>query len=517
VAPEPSPSLQPEVQGDKVRGFAPESPQCRQAQALPCRKSDQPQGQRIAQSRGSRTVLTLIVTLAVCLTCAPARADIGVVLNESLDSSVARVTGSGHTAVYFSRICADTPVKLRLCEPGESGSVMSNYTTLGESEPFEWNIVPLSVYVYGVEDPRNRPLLATADIKRALEESYREKFLTAYCYGPPCTTSGGAEWREMVGAGLSRSIYIFAVKTTIEQDQALINEFNSLPNVNHFNPITRNCANFTKSVVDRYFPGAARRDWLNDFGMASPKAIARSFTHYGLKHPGLHLHILHFAQVPGTIKRSTETRDGTEQLYHSKKLLVPMVLFAPHELPFFTAAYLLTGRFNPEHEWEAHPAIDAVEAPESPALAGRASLTPENDSQRTELVGTAERWQHYRGAFDEISETAERDENSSGQKSWNGLPKRLEKTAFPVVAADGALWLKVAQDGETATVGLSASNLLATDSDRSLAHELILSRINAVLKTPKHARESMAEFEEDWTLLQSFSSRSITELSADTN
>ena len=263
--------------------------------------------------------LWLILILPLCLASSRAYADVGVVLNESLDSSVARVTGSGHTAVFFSRICpGDSPVKLRLCRPGEQGSVMSNYTTLGENEPFEWNIVPLSIYVYGVGDLRDRPLFGSPEIKRLLEESYRERFLSAYCFGPPCTTNGGAEWRAMVGAGLSRSIYMFVVQTTVEQDQALIDEFNALPNKNHFNPITRNCANFTKDVVDRYFPGAAHRDIINDFGMTSPKAVARSFTHYALRHPEMQFRILHFAQVPGTIKRSTEVRNGTEQLYHSK-------------------------------------------------------------------------------------------------------------------------------------------------------------------------------------------------------
>src|ERR1700691_2423538 len=109
----------------------------------------------------------------ICLLSSQAYGDVGVVLNEWLGTSVERVTGSGHTAVYFSRICPDSPVKLRLCGPGEQGSVMSNYTTLGENQPFEWNIVPLGVYVYGEEDPRERPLLGTREIKRLLEERYR--------------------------------------------------------------------------------------------------------------------------------------------------------------------------------------------------------------------------------------------------------------------------------------------------------------------------------------------------------
>jgi hypothetical protein len=98
------------------------------------------------------------VLALACLLTPPAHADAGVVLNESLDTSVARITGSGHSAVYLSRVCPDnSPVKMRLCRPGEQGSILSNYTTLGEDQPYEWNIVPLSVYLYGVEDPSDRP------------------------------------------------------------------------------------------------------------------------------------------------------------------------------------------------------------------------------------------------------------------------------------------------------------------------------------------------------------------------
>ena len=102
----------------------------------------------------ARLALSLGILL-LCLAPAPAFGDVGVLLNESLDTSFARISGTGHSAVYFSNICADSPIKLRLCRPGELGSVMSNYTTLGEDQPYEWNVVPLSIYLYGVEDPQN--------------------------------------------------------------------------------------------------------------------------------------------------------------------------------------------------------------------------------------------------------------------------------------------------------------------------------------------------------------------------
>ena len=65
----------------------------------------------------------VLAPLFVGVACPRANGDVGVVLNESLDSSLDRITGTGHSAVYFSRICPDSPVKLRLCGPGEHGSL----------------------------------------------------------------------------------------------------------------------------------------------------------------------------------------------------------------------------------------------------------------------------------------------------------------------------------------------------------------------------------------------------------
>ncbi len=44
--------------------------------------------------------LALILVLA-CLMCPRARADVGIVLNESLGVSMDRISGTGHSAVYF--------------------------------------------------------------------------------------------------------------------------------------------------------------------------------------------------------------------------------------------------------------------------------------------------------------------------------------------------------------------------------------------------------------------------------
>ena len=150
---------------------------------------------------GSTARVFALALVLMGLLVSRAQADVGVILNESLDTSVARITGSGHTAVYLSNVCPASPVKLRLCRPGESGSVISNYINLGEDQPFEWNVVPFHIYLYGVENPDDRPVVGSAHIKDVLEERYRENYLTTYCTTESCRTSNKAEWREMVGAG----------------------------------------------------------------------------------------------------------------------------------------------------------------------------------------------------------------------------------------------------------------------------------------------------------------------------
>jgi hypothetical protein len=466
-------------------------------------------------------MVSVLVLLLACLAASPAYADVGVLLNESLDTSFARISGSGHSAVYFSRICAESPVKLRLCRPDEQGSVISNYTTLGEDQPFEWNIVPLSIYLYGVEDPQNRPLFASQKIKRALEERYRTKFLAGYCDSSTCRTSGKAEWREMVGATLERSIYMFVVETSVEQDRALIAEFNSLPNQNHFNGITKNCATFSRRVINTYYPHAARADYLNDFGLITPKAIARSFTHFAEHHPEAHLRVLHFAQLPGTIKRSTECRNATEQLYHSKKLLVPMILFADHELPFVAATYLLTGRFNPQHELEQHPTAEAAdikleirEAKAENDVPREEQLEALINEESAQLVGTAKEWKQYRDAFGSLSDDAISREIIPNYDFLGRLYKYLDRAGTLSVDANGTLWLDLSQGGKPSRIGLSASNIFAAGSDSQWAYALTLARANHYLKSPKHSREIMPEFKNDWALLEAARVNSTTTTAA---
>jgi hypothetical protein len=463
----------------------------------------------------ARFLFSCLVLIAAACAFAPcAFADAGVVLNESLDTSVARITGSGHSAIYLSRICPDnSPVKMRLCRSGEEGSVLSNYTTLGEDQPYQWNIVPLSIYLYGVEDARNRPLVSSKAIKAELEERYRQNYLAGMCEGKRCRTSNSAEWREMVAATLERSMYMFVVKTSMEQDEALIAEFNALPNVNHFNGMTNNCADFARRVLNTYFPDAVKRDYINDFFMTSPKAAARTFTHYAQEHPELDLRVLHFSQVPGTIKRSSECRSGTEQLYHSKKLVIPLAVFAWQSVPAVTASYLITGRFNPEHQFEAHPSVQAAGADNDTAdgdlpdyvtdtyTVSVQELAAEQKRADEEIVGRKNEWKNYDTQFGVIVDQAIRDELIPDRGYLKRVFKELGEAGTLSTDADGVLWINLKGSQPPGRVGLSASNIFGADSDAQIAYQIMLARMEAELSSPKHSRETMLEFKQDWALV----------------
>ena len=457
--------------------------------------------------------LALLAALA-SLVCVPrSSADAGVIMNESLDTSVARITGSGHSAVYLSRICPDgSPVRMRLCHDGEEGSVVSNYTTLGEDSPYEWNIVPLSVYLYGVENPADRPLMSSKEIKAALEERYRQKYLTGYCDTKKCLTGNSAEWREMVGATLERSLYVFVVKTTLEQDEHVVENFNSRPNVNHFHGATNNCADFTKRVMDFYYPHAVHRDALNDFFMTSPKAAAHSLAKFAEENPELDLRVVHFSQVPGTIKRSSECRSGTEQLYHSKKLVIPLAWLAWQAVPAVTASYVITGRFNPEHQFEAHPDTDLTAPPESlssvmaqGATISVVDLAREETDRREAVVGTKEDWKQNEQDFALTVSAAMGEEVIPNRSYLKHVFERLNRASTVTTSEDGSLWLHfTSADGdglEPVTVGISANNIFAQGSDARFAYQLMLARIDRELAAPRHSRENLVEFRRDQSLL----------------
>src|SRR5213080_4749684 len=77
------------------------------------------------------------------------------------------------------------------------------------------------------------------------------------------------------------------------------------------------------------------------------------------------------------------------------KLLIPMLIFADYGVPVVAASYLLTGRFNPEREFEKHPgeAEDGGYAPQSDKAF---------EGEQAQIVGTSAEWKRYRQELDPL-------------------------------------------------------------------------------------------------------------------
>ena len=79
---------------------------------------------------------------------------------------------TGHNAIYFERICAETPVKLRRCGPGELGAVISRYQGI---DGYDWVAIPLIPYLYSVENAADVPAHVDHDTVVELRNHYREE------------------------------------------------------------------------------------------------------------------------------------------------------------------------------------------------------------------------------------------------------------------------------------------------------------------------------------------------------
>lgn len=397
---------------------------------------------------------------------------------------------------------------MRLCEPGEEGSVLSNYRNFSENQPYGWNLVPLNVFLYGVEDAENRPVLATPNVRRILQDRYWSERLGSICSEPYCADNPRTHWRDMVAATFARKVYIFEARTTLEQDLKIIERFNSLPNVDHYNGFTNNCADFARQVINTYFPGVARADHLNDFGMTSPKAIARSFSHYAEHHPELEFRALRFAQAPGEFKRSSPCRKGTEVAFRSKKWLLPMLLKS-HELALFAASYALTGRFSPDREVSRSPTERVAQYGHELATAEPnqrqellTELQQERQRARNEILGNDEEWKSYAIMTQRLIDQAIGQHLIGSRRELANLFRELDQYGGVSMDQDGGLWLSVADARGTHRVGLSVNNIDAPGSAPDLAYLIVLSRVSRILKSPAKRRESMAQFRADWALLE---------------
>ena len=170
----------------------------------------------------------------------------------------------GHAAIYLTRACADTPTRLRRCNPDEPGVVISRY---GHVAGFDWLALPLVPYLYAVDRVEDIPDISDSAMVVRLREHYRREHLSSIVSDDRARPTPKGNWIQLVGASYDRKLYFFQIETTAEQDEALIAELNQGANQGRFNLFFRNCADFARDVINHYYPKAVRRNFVADLGM----------------------------------------------------------------------------------------------------------------------------------------------------------------------------------------------------------------------------------------------------------
>jgi len=257
------------------------------------------------------------------------------------------VNPTGHNAIYFARICAETPVKLRRCGPGETGTVISRYQGI---DKYDWLAMPLMPYLYSVDSPLDVPERINRDKVIAMRNRYREAHLMSLGTRLDEGNLVRGGWTELVGAAYERRIYAFRFETTPQQDDALIAKLNHGENRSHFELLYNNCADFARIVLNTYFPRTFRRTIFPDAGITTPKQNAYKLERYARRHPELQLSILEIPMVPG-YERLRRSNSGIAEGLITSGYAIPLAIINPYLAGGIFVDYLVRGRFHlvPKH------------------------------------------------------------------------------------------------------------------------------------------------------------------------
>jgi hypothetical protein len=276
-----------------------------------------------------------------------AHADAALLMEEPYGTFGA-INPTGHAAIYLNHICAESPTQLRPCHAGEPGVVISRYHKIAG---YDWLAIPLVPYLYAVERVEDVPTSADATLEAQLRDAYRRKYLLDIVpdvsEGEHAGEAPKGDWTQLIGASYDRKIYGFQIETTPEADERFIAEFNDNHNVSHFNLFFHNCADFSRVLLNVYYPHAIHRNFFIDLGITTPKQVARSLTKYAKRHPELDFSTFVIPQVPGSIHRSHPINGVVESLVKSKKYVVPLFVLSPQLTAGMVVAYLADGRFKP--------------------------------------------------------------------------------------------------------------------------------------------------------------------------
>ena len=281
----------------------------------------------------------LMASALLSLACRRSRAQAAMLMAEPF-GFFGFLNPTGHDAIYFERICAETPLKLRRCAPGELGAVITRYQGIAH---YDWIAVPLLPYLYGVANASDAPPRVDHETVNGL----RDKYHAAHLPGLENVPRGGdvkRGWSQFVGVAYERRIYAFRFATTEAQDDALIARMNAGANRSRFNLLYSNCADFTRGILNFYFPGTFRRSALPDAGVTTPRQVTYKLVRYARKHPETQLTAFDIPQVPG-YRRHSRRNQSIAESFLTRGYAFPFALISPYIVGGVLVDYLVWGRY----------------------------------------------------------------------------------------------------------------------------------------------------------------------------
>ena len=391
------------------------------------------------------------------------------------------LAGTGHAAVYLSRVCSVSPVILRPCAEGESGVVLSRYDGIAG---YDWIAIPLIPYLYAVDRPEAVPLFADAKLVAFLRDQYRRDYLEALAPDRPDGGTPEGNWYEMAGASYDRTIYGFEIETSPEQDALLISKFNSQPNRERYNFVKRNCADFVREVIDFYYPHALHRSLIGDLGVTTPKQIAKMLAKYSRHHPELQSSDFLVPQVPGTIRRSKPVHGVLESVMAAKKYMLPLVVLHPYIGGGVLVEYFGHRRFDPARNALILDSGRQLDAPMTRDERLRYQSRMEELSQAS--------------VVDPLNEVKTNEGKAKEVKSW----ERLQASATLGIDTSGQPVLQLHIGDDWAQVGISRANILSVSDSPELAARLLEARLRQELRPATARKTSPSDVEKDLALFQ---------------
>ena len=427
--------------------------------------------------------LAMLVGAVILASATPAGASATLLLEEPY-GGMGFFTATGHAAVYLSGVCADTPVALRRCLPGETGIVLSRYDGVGG---YDWVAIPLIPYLYAVERSEDVPLFADAKMALFLRDRYRRKYLENIAPDAKNGETPRGNWYQLVGSSYDRTIYGFEIETTSEQDDALIRKYNSSPNDSHFHLVSNNCADFAKGVLNFYYPKSLHRSLVADVGITTPKQMAKLLTRYSDRHPEIKFSRLIISQVPGSMPRSTPVHGVVESFFKSKKYIVPSAVFTPIFAGCVAAVYVGTGAGHFE--------------PARNAMVFVVGSDPEKPLNREDRRAFQQQLKHFlAGAYPE-------EPGHNADKVW----KKLQSEAKTGVDDHGRPVLQLQVGDSQVEMGVAADNILNGNAPPQLVRQLLEARLQSDLQRRSSQHISENEIARDWNLLEKAMGNSPTE------